>query len=168
MHPFMRAFIALPVVASLVLASAVCHADDVPSPSAAAAESTPPTHVWYGYQTLSTDAVALALLIPAAANANSPAQQGFEVGSLLMYTAAAPIVHFAHGHVGKGVVVLGTSAGVIGAMTIDAALLGRETVPQDQARLASQPLVASLAPTFSVVPEAQGGSRTSFGVVGTF
>ncbi len=142
------------------------------------------------------------------------------MGSLVLYTAAAPLVHFSHGHVGKGFAdlglrvglpavgglvggglvaalprpdcnnpangtqtacqpfgllsevvfgaVLGVAVGVVGAVTFDAAVLGREDVAREPPRPAAAPAIARIAPTFSVVPEAQGGSRTSFGVVGTF
>jgi hypothetical protein len=217
----MRFALALPIAFSLLLASCIGLADETPAPAEPPPDPPPPTHVWYGYQTLATDGVALALLLPAAASVNTPGQQGFEMGSLVMYAVAAPLVHFSHGNVGKGFAdlglrvglpvvsglvgvgivealprpdcnnpanasatacqpfgllaevvfggVLGVATGVVTAITFDAAVLGRETVPADApSRSVTQPVIASIAPTFSVVPEGQGGSRTSFGVVGTF
>jgi hypothetical protein len=106
MHPFAAALLA----ASFVLAPAVARADDDP-PAPAAAPATPEkATTWYGYQTLATDGVALALLIPAAGG--GAGTSGFGVGSLAMYGLGAPIVHFAHGQIGKGFLDLGLRAAI--------------------------------------------------------
>ncbi|HEY8087124.1 MAG TPA: hypothetical protein VIF09_04750 [Polyangiaceae bacterium] len=107
----MRTVLASLFAASVLLAASVSRADDA-APAPARTDAPAPASTWYGYQTLATDGVALALLIPAATSGVSATQQGFGVGSLVMYGVAAPIVHFSHGHVGKGFLDLALRAGI--------------------------------------------------------
>jgi hypothetical protein len=94
------------------------------------AEAQRPGSTWYGYQTLATDGVALALLIPAMTSNVSATQQGFSVGALVMYGAAAPLVHFSHGHVGKGFLDLALRAGIpVATGFIGGAIAAAEPAP---------------------------------------
>jgi hypothetical protein len=78
------------------------------APAFAEGPSDPPKPtVWYGGETLALDAAALVMLAPAAASTSNGVQTTFASGSLLTYGLGAPIVHFAHGHVGTGFADLG-------------------------------------------------------------
>ncbi|HEY8087847.1 MAG TPA: hypothetical protein VIF09_08380 [Polyangiaceae bacterium] len=106
----MRNLVASVVASIAILASSAARADD-------ASNSTPPdppkaATSWYGYQTLSTDGIALALLVPAAFSKSSPTAQGFGVGSVTMYGVGAPLVHMSHGNIGRGFADLAIRAGV--------------------------------------------------------
>jgi hypothetical protein len=100
----MRTALASFVFVAVVLGSSVALADGVPSAPSAATVS--PTR-WYGYETLATDGAALVLAVPAFSSSTSGFQTTFGVGSLVVYGLGGPIVHFAHGHVGKGFADLG-------------------------------------------------------------
>jgi len=106
----MRPSIALLLAASLVLASATARADPPAPPTPA--ESHEQATRWYGYQTLATDGVALLFFVPAQSSASSATKQGFAMGTLTMYGVGAPIVHLAHGHVGKALLDLGLRVGM--------------------------------------------------------
>ena len=112
-----------------------------------------PRRRWYGWQTLITDGAALAVVGSDTGEVALPAV-------LAAYEFGAPIVHFAHGHVGKGLASLGMRLGstlalvaavencpdapetpcflpliplswMIAAIPIDAAVLAREDVQQE-------------------------------------
>jgi hypothetical protein len=116
----MRLLIAALVASSLSLASSVALAEgpDAAPPPAAAETKAPATSTWYGYQTLATDAVAGLLAIPALTSSSSATQQGFGVGTAVMYGVGAPLVHFSHGRVGAGFADLGirAAAPLLGAL----------------------------------------------------
>jgi hypothetical protein len=101
------------VAAFVTLSALPALADDAPAtPAPAQSSASEPaarrsSTTWYGYQTLAMDGVALALFIPDAASNYNSGMQGFGVGALVMYGAGAPLVHFSHGHVGKGFLDLG-------------------------------------------------------------
>jgi hypothetical protein len=121
MRPLLSSFLA----ASLLLSSAVTRADDTtPAP-----EAPKPQTTFYGYQTLATDGVALALMLPAMLSKESPTRQGFGVGALTMYGLGAPIVHFSHGHVGKGFLDLGLRVALPIALLYAGAGLGSLSGP---------------------------------------
>jgi hypothetical protein len=108
----MRTYLSLLVAASLVFASSAALADGAPPPPEAQPQAPHSTH-WYGYETLATDGAAIALLIPATALGDSGKDPvGFLLGSSLVYGLGGPIVHFAHGAVGKGFLDLGLRLGV--------------------------------------------------------
>jgi hypothetical protein len=105
----MRTLLFSLLAASAVLASSVARADDG-APSTDPPRPAPTTR-WYGYQTLSTDGVALgfgALALTAGSH-----DKYLVVTSLGLYGLGAPIIHFAHGHVGKGFGDLGMRVGMM-------------------------------------------------------
>lgn len=55
---------------------------------------------WYGWQTIATDASAITLLA-LAANVEETAQSPLIAAAIGTYVLGAPIVHAAHGHIGK-------------------------------------------------------------------
>ena len=142
----------------------------------------PEQTVWYGWQTLTTDAAALTLVIVGGA-LDEPLLLG---GSFATYVLGGPIVHATHGNWGRatlslgarvGVPLLGIATGVgledcsggefcgfggaliggivglAGAVAIDSAALARE----------KKPLAASLIPSLRV-----SENETWFGVSGQF
>ncbi len=131
----MRALVASLLAASLAFASSSARAYEgpdsdpdpapEPEPAAGAPAHSRPTH-WYGYQTLGTDAAAIALLVPAlVTNVPQGEQSGFALASSLTYGFGGPIVHWSHGAIGKGFgdlalrvgapIALGFVGGIIGA-----------------------------------------------------
>jgi hypothetical protein len=77
--------------------------------------SAQPASHWYGWQTLTADGTAVALLLTgvgaSAANEQSDSSTVFLVGAAGAY-AAPPVIHFAHGNIGRGVLSLGLRAGL--------------------------------------------------------
>ncbi len=74
---------------------------------------------WYGYQTLLTDVAAAGMFGLAVKSGSSM----FAVASVSTYVLGAPIVHFAHGHVGKGFGDLGLRLGLpVGGALVGAGL----------------------------------------------
>ncbi len=111
----MRAPLGLVLALSVLLASSVARADDDDVPPRDPPRST---HVWYGYQTLAADGVALALFLPAVQPGGT--QQGLSAMSLVTYSLGAPILHLVHGQADKAFgdvalrVVLPLVTGVLG------------------------------------------------------
>jgi hypothetical protein len=70
---------------------------------------------WYGWQTLISDGASIFLLATAAGIANDASNEetaeSLVYGGLAGYYLGAPIIHWAHGHVGKGFASLGIRAG---------------------------------------------------------
>ena len=153
-----------------------------PAETEAAPASGPEQH-WYGYQTLLADCGALAIGIPSSGALVLP---GYLLGGPLVHAlhgepmraladfglrVAMPLAagSLAGGSYylltkenGLGLVAftaLGGIAGALGAISIDAALLGWDRIP------AGMPPAAG---AFSIRPTATVGSHTTFGVVGTF
>ena len=120
-----------------------------------------PRRRWYGWQTLIVDGAAtIALLVAVAPNSDSSSNHGDGLAAVTaLYVLGPPVVHAAHGHVGKAFLSLGiraigplfiagavgTSAsnsggraglGVLGilaipaAIAIDSAAIAREDLPQ--------------------------------------
>jgi hypothetical protein len=108
--------------ATILLGSTAALADDASAPPDAPRAET---STWYGYQTLATDGVALALLVPALTSGSSATQQGFGMGAGLMFGVGAPLVHFSHGQVGKGFADLGVRVGATLGFGALGALIGR-------------------------------------------
>lgn len=81
---------------------------------------------WYGWQTLATDGVAIGLSVLSLSTVetrNSSASSVFAVVSASTFLCGAPVVHFAHGHVGKGFGSLGLRLGLpVGGALIAAAI----------------------------------------------
>lgn len=63
---------------------------------------------WYGWQTLIADGVSLGLVV-GGGYANSG---GVVYAGIMTYFLAPPIIHFAHGHVGKGFLSMGLRVGM--------------------------------------------------------
>lgn len=152
-------------------------------------ETAPETQrVWYGWQTLLTDALALTTAFA------SP-----EFG-LMTYGLGAPIVHWGHGNVGRGFASLGLRAGapillglgglatcdhsgasddehsgweclgtaavgvalgMLTAVVIDSSVIARETVPVEKTTIA-------LGPVKMMPSVASNGKQTSLSLIGTF
>jgi hypothetical protein len=120
-----RPLLASLVAVSILASSTASRADETaPPPEPRAASTTS----WYGYQTLATDGVALALALSTIPTKNGATTQGFGVGALTMYGVGAPIVHFSHGHVGKGFLDLGLRIGIPIAFGFIGAELATATV----------------------------------------
>jgi hypothetical protein len=79
-----------------------------PPPPADDEDERPKPGQWYGYQTLAVDAASLAL----AAMSVRTGSGALGLASLGTYVIGPPIVHFAHGHVGKGFADLGLRLGL--------------------------------------------------------
>jgi hypothetical protein len=135
----MRTQLATMLGASVLVVSSVARAQDYgnlpqesledpsePPPAAAPLEPSRPTH-WYGYETLATDGAALLLSVPALASHASGVQSVFGWGSALTYGLGAPIVHFAHGHVGKGFADLGLRVGMPLVLGVLGGMIGVST-----------------------------------------
>lgn len=93
--------------AAILLAASVAHADEpTPSPDAEtkAEGPTPKTESrWYGYQTLASDAAAVALFAMSAGSDSEPVSTTAGVLGLATYAVAPAIIHGVHGHPGKAV-----------------------------------------------------------------
>ena len=68
---------------------------------------------------------------------------------------------------------IGVVAGIVAASVVDATMLSHERVGGQPIDSASAPKstrtqVERVMPNFAVTPEGLGGSRTTFGLVGTF
>ncbi len=161
-----------------------------PSPHATEIESAK-RRVWYGWQTLTADGVALILASTAGSSDSSPASLG--VASLAVYALGGPVIHAANGSVGKMGLSLAMRVGaplLLGAgsyyaagggsggdwgpalIAIGGAVVGTAgAIAVDAAVLArkdapSEPKAASLRIMPSVAP-ARGGGAT-VGAIGTF
>jgi hypothetical protein len=75
-----------------------------PAPAAVQPASSPVHRVsrWYGSQTLATDGISLVLSFAAIAANDSQASSALGIASLGTFVLGGPLVHFAHGQVGKG------------------------------------------------------------------
>jgi hypothetical protein len=62
---------------------------------------------WYGWQTLVVDAIPALGLIGVAANQRSSDTDGIVIALVTTYFLGGPIVHAAHGHVGKALLSVG-------------------------------------------------------------
>lgn len=131
----MRTLLASVLGASFLLASSAAGAQDYGNlpqylpedpPQAPPRGPTRPTH-WYGYETLATDGAALLLAVPALTSNTSAVQSVFGVGSVMTYGLGAPIVHFAHGHVGAGFADLGLRVGMPLVLGFFGGLIGATT-----------------------------------------
>jgi hypothetical protein len=110
----LRGLLATSLASSLSLFPGRAHAQSPAAPPEAA-----PQRIWYGWQTLVTDGAGLALLFAgagvydAAGGSSSTGTTGGTTGLIVLLTGgvglhlAAPIVHWAHGHVGIGLASLG-------------------------------------------------------------
>jgi hypothetical protein len=170
-------------------------------PSTTAANASPPPapqsaspRRWYGWQTLLTDAAALALGWPGVSTASESRVSGAVVVMTgATYLLGGPVVHVAHGNMGTGVgslalrgaplalmapaylgcngiecafpFLLGGWLGIVAAVTLDAAVLAYDE-PKDAAPkyAATRP---RFTPTFALVPES-GRLMPSVGLGGTF
>jgi hypothetical protein len=146
-----------------------------------------PRRRWYGWQTLLVDGLTGVATMAALESKN----RGDAPGALVVVGAGAfvvgtPIVHFARGHVGKGVASLAIRGGcggalfgleavqgapqlmvvpllgLIAAIPIDAAVLAREDVPAEQTANTG-PFVESLHLASTVDPRARGLTLSAVG-----
>ena len=160
-HPIARTLAASVVASIAILASSAARADD-------AGISTPPeppkaATSWYGYQTLSTDGIALALLAPAAFSKSSATQQGFGVGSLTMYGVGAPLVHMSHGNIGRGLADLAIRAGAPIVFGLIGAAIGGATYHQPSSCPASTCLDFGMGHAFAEIGGAVYGGMAGIG-----
>ena len=79
----------------------------VDEPAAAGSNATR----WYGWQTLAVDGALLTIGLLPLRPSDSSANTAFALGWYGGYALGAPIVHWAHGHVGKGFGSLGMRLG---------------------------------------------------------
>jgi hypothetical protein len=119
---------ALSVAAVTVLAPRTAQADESSS-SSAERPSVDEGSTWYGYQTLATDGVAVAMGLGSAASGPSRSATVFGTGAVLTYGLGGPIVHFAHGEIGRGFGDLGIRVGAPVVLGLAGALLGGLTAP---------------------------------------
>lgn len=96
--------------AAVLLVASVAHADEpssewTPEATEAAARPVPPPteSSWYGYQTLSTDAAAIALVAIGATSDSTPVKGATGVMGVATYAIAPAVIHGVHGHAGKAV-----------------------------------------------------------------
>jgi hypothetical protein len=105
----LRCLLASALASSLALLAARAHAES----SAAAPPEAAPRRTWYGWQILVADGTGLAVLftgagVYGAAGGNGNPGTGTTTGLVLLITGGvgvrltAPVVHWAHGHVGVG------------------------------------------------------------------
>lgn len=131
----------------------------------------PRQHNWYGWQVMMADAASVT-------SVHLGLEQRSEELALLGvggYFFGGPLVHWAHGHVGKGFGSLGIRVGApiagamigeweglalgfVGAWVIDAAALAHENVEEERPKSGWQ-----LAPVASITPK-----QSLFGVSGAF
>ena len=139
-----------------------------------------------GWQTLLVDGLTAGAVIAALDSRDrSDAAAAIVIIGAGAFAMGSPIVHFAHGHAGKGaaslairggcaaVLGLGTAAGtapqvlavallgMIAAIPIDAAILAREDVSAEQAARTSPSLELRVAP--AVDPRASGFTLSAVG-----
>jgi hypothetical protein len=89
---------------------------EVPEEEPEPAHGSPRERRWYGWQTLATDGASVLLLVLAAGydprTSSGRTARDYMLGTgLVGYYLGAPIVHFSHGHVGKGFGSFGIRAG---------------------------------------------------------
>lgn len=136
--------------------------------NAAATAPAPPVveRRWYGHQTLLADGASLSLF-GIAAVADSGATSGvFAASGVVSWTLAAPIVHFAHGHVGKGFADLGVRAGSVALGGAIGAIVGlavyRAPPPRDDSIATG--FVYPLAPSLGVAVAMYEGMAIGAGI----
>jgi hypothetical protein len=141
-RPFLFALAAMAVSTSALAIEGTAHADE-PAVSAPSAPSSPSlafgdsahlgaevpverTIEWYGWQTLSTDAASLALLVGglapalgALAGGGGSSNNGLLLAGIAGYSLGAPAIHVAHGHWKTALLDLGMRVGgaALGATT---------------------------------------------------
>jgi hypothetical protein len=76
------------------------------------ADKAPAETVWYGWQTLTTDAASLALAGLSLASDGPGSERVFGVTAASAFVLGAPIVHAAHGNLGRGVGSLALRVGM--------------------------------------------------------
>jgi len=76
-------------------------------PAADRSPSGSPTRRWYGWQPLVIDGALLVGLVAVASNQRHSDSDNFLIPFTTAYILGGPIVHAAHGHVGKAVLSLG-------------------------------------------------------------
>jgi len=104
--------------------SATIVPDDAPEPA------KPPSREWYGGQTLLADGLSATTFVLGAGADKS----GFLVGTgFLGYMLATPIIHWSHGHVGRGFGSLGMRLGGVIGIGYGALLVSRSMVSEPDA-----------------------------------
>ena len=122
MRMLRRSLVLLSAIAAVVLAAC--------APARADEGATPEPHVrsqrdWYGWQTLAADGVSL-VLIPLVGSRTGNAQ-GTTLFAAGTFTLTAPLIHFAHGRRGSGVLSLALRL----ALPLGGSLLGGGLLPED-------------------------------------
>jgi len=84
-----------------------------------------PRITWYGWQTLIADGAAVGLLWLALVSSDGSAGNILGTASFMTYLLGGPIVHWAHGHGGKGWASVGLRVGLPIGGAIAGALIGR-------------------------------------------
>jgi hypothetical protein len=121
-----RTFRLVVLLVALIAGSRVARADD--AGDAGVSQAAPTS--WYGWQTLTSDgsAIALGALAYGADKAGGTSITNvFWTASVATFFVGAPVIHWAHGHVGKGFGSLGLRVGLpLGAFVVGA-LIGNAT-----------------------------------------
>src|SRR5262245_28737111 len=119
-----RAFWLVVLLAALVAGARVARADEAVDAGASQAAPT----AWYGWQTLTSDgsAIALGALAYGVDKAGGTAITNvFWTASVATFFVGAPVIHWKHGHVGKGFGSLGLRVGLpLGAFIVGALIGG--------------------------------------------
>ena len=115
-HQWQRAYAMASLASELVAKDVVLRVGRSAPPAHAAAADHSPDGAprsqhrhWYGWQTLIVDGMSILVVPVVAAKADSSAGTGLAVGG---YFLGGPIVHWAHGQVGKGFGSLGLRVGL--------------------------------------------------------
>jgi hypothetical protein len=124
----MRSLLAAILVTATVVTAATARADD--DSTATKPKNGEPEENWYGWQTLTTDGAALALLLAAGATTQSSNAAGaFGLASLGTYALGGPIVHLTHDRPGTAVGDLVVRVAVPIATTLLGGVIGNALVP---------------------------------------
>ena len=116
--------------------------------------------VWYGYQPLIADAISISLFLGGAASTTD----GVTTAGYLGFILGTPIIHMAHGNIGKGFGSLGLRVGVpltaaaIGA--ISGLIIASRSGDRDEAAGTGAIIGASIGVAGCVVIDAAGFAYT--------
>jgi hypothetical protein len=124
----MRSLLAAILVTATALTAATARADD--DSTAPKPKKSEPEETWYGWQTLSTDGAALALLIAAGSTTQSSSTTGtLALASLGTYALGGPVVHLAHDRARTAAGDLVVRVSVPLATTVLGAMIGNAVIP---------------------------------------
>lgn len=123
-------------IASLVFGSQlfaqIAHAEDAPNASAPAEQR------WYGAQTLIADGAAIGVVGVAAATDDRDVGGALVTAAIGSYVLTAPIIHIAHGHVGKGIGDLGLRVGSAGVGALVGTIIATSSVLSPRAKTSDE------------------------------